>query len=101
MENSKTTNEPDSYEAIHCEKIWWDIVLHSLPNTAFLFMNFKNADQRKHKHVYTQDGWCQDEQEEEPIVTLQPDQHVEVISFQKNVWWKNWVAFANQIEFES
>jgi hypothetical protein len=64
-------------------------------------MNFKNADQRKHKHVYTQDGWCQDEQEEEPIVTLQPDQHVEVISFQKNVWWKNWVAFANQIEFES
>jgi len=40
-------------------------------------MNFKNADQRKHKHVYTQ--------EEEPIVTLQPDQHVEVISFQKNV----------------
>jgi len=80
MENCKTTDEPDSYEAVDYEKIWRDIMWYSLQKIAILF---KNADQRKHKDMYAQDGWCWNEHEEEPIVTLQPDQHLDVLLVSK------------------
>lgn len=74
MENRKTTNEPYSYEAVHYENIWWDIMWHSLPHTA---LSLKDVDHRKQKDVYAQDGWCGNEHEKEPIVTLQPEKHTE------------------------
>ena len=70
MENCKATNKPDSYEAVHYEKIRWDVMRHSIPKTAFLL---KNVGQRKCKHINAQDGWSWYEHEEEPIVTLQAD----------------------------
>ena len=73
MEGCETSNEPDSYEAVHYKNIWYNIAFDSFQK----FVVIPNdVDQWKCKDIYAQDSWCWYEQEEEPIVPLQKIQYI-------------------------
>lgn len=67
MEDRKTTNEPNGYEAIKDEDNWQNIMGHGTPQFAPLM---KKVDPRENEHVNAQEGWRSNETYEERVITL-------------------------------